>query len=580
MDDQAKKDTKIPKKASIWGLLRPYTTPISMLALVAIMSSGLGLVLPKVISHAIDAYVRRTFVLHTFVWEFGIVTLAICILGYIQSFVQSYTSERVAKDLRNSVARKISEQSYSFIEKIGPSKLLTNLTSDVDSIKMFIGQAIASLISSVVIVIGAAILLLTINWKLALAVLGIVPIIAGLFFFVFRKVGALMKRAREVIDRLNKVINESVLGAALIRVLNSQRDESDKFTGTNTDARNVGLKILNMFASLIPAITFVANLAILVILMLGGKFVIGGSLSLGDFAAFNSYISLLIFPLLVVGIMSTLISQSQAAYERIREVLEAEDDVREGAVTAVLKGGIELVDVSLSYGEKHVLKNVSFAVAPQSKTAIIGPTAAGKTQLLYLLVSLISPGSGKILYDGVDIKEYQAEALHKQVGFVFQDSIIFNLSVRENIAFGGAVSDEEFKRAVETAELDDFVSALPLGLDTIISERGTSLSGGQKQRIMLARALALNPKILLLDDFTARVDEKTERKILANVLKNYPGVTILSVTQKIASVESFDQIVLLEEGEVIATGTHAELLATSPEYVQIYDSQKSTSHYE
>jgi ATP-binding cassette subfamily B protein len=170
--------------------------------------------------------------------------------------------------------------------------------------------------------------------------------------------------------------------------------------------------------------------------------------------------------------------------------------------------------------------------------------------------------------------------LHLQVGFVFQDSIIFNLTLRENIAFSKTVKDEDLEKAIRTAELKDFVDSLPEKLDTVVSERGTSLSGGQKQRIMLARALALSPKILLLDDFTARVDSTTERKILENVHRNYPGITLLSVTQKIASVEDYDQIILLMEGEVLAAGTHAQLMGTSPEYVQIYDSQRSTSHYE
>jgi ATP-binding cassette subfamily B protein len=215
-----------------------------------------------------------------------------------------------------------------------------------------------------------------------------------------------------------------------------------------------------------------------------------------------------------------------------------------------------------------------------SRTAVIGPTAAGKTQLLYVLTSLIKPTSGTVEYDGHPIAEYRKETLHRQIGFVFQDSIIFNLTLRENIAFSTTVTDQDLEKAISTAELNDFIDTLPQKLDTVVSERGTSLSGGQKQRIMLARALALNPRILLLDDFTARVDTTTEQKILQNVRQNYPGITLLSVTQKIAAVEDYDQIILLMEGEVLALGTHKELMETSPEYVQIYDSQRSTSHYE
>ena len=237
-------------------------------------------------------------------------------------------------------------------------------------------------------------------------------------------------------------------------------------------------------------------------------------------------------------------------------------------------------NVFLSYGDKPVLKNISFSVKPGSKTAIIGPTAAGKSQLLYLLTNLLPPDTGVVEVDGVPVDEYSKDLFHRQIGFVFQDSVIFNMSLRENIAFNEHVTEESLKKAIETAELHDFIESLPRKLETIVSERGTSLSGGQKQRIMLARALALNPRILLLDDFTSRVDRKTEDRIMCNLLNNYPGITLLSVTQKIAPVRNFDQIILLMEGEIVATGKHNDLKEKSPEYIQIYSSQRSTQHYE
>jgi ATP-binding cassette subfamily B protein len=318
----------------------------------------------------------------------------------------------------------------------------------------------------------------------------------------------------------------------------------------------------------------------LTILALGGHFVINGSMSLGDFAAFNSYLALLIFPILVIGFMSNVIAQATASYQRIAVVLNTADVPDTGMIKDKLQGNIELKNVSVWYGQKPALKNISFNVKAGSKLAIIGPTAAGKTQLLYLLTGLIKPSEGTVEFDGQSIDNYNKENFYSQIGFVFQDSIIFNMSIRENIAFSDAVTDESLSKAIATAELKDFIDALPQKLDTIVSERGTSLSGGQKQRIMLARALALNPKILLLDDFTARVDTNTEKKILNNVQQNYPGLTLLSVTQKIASVEQYEQLIVLMEGELIATGTHSELMESSPEYVQIYNSQQSTSNYE
>jgi len=303
-------------------------------------------------------------------------------------------------------------------------------------------------------------------------------------------------------------------------------------------------------------------------------------MTLGSFAAFNSYIIILIFPILVIGFMSNIIAQADASYTRIYEVLRAPDEKDTGTVTEPLRGQIDIANVTLLYGEKPALKGVSLSVSPGTKTAIIGPTAAGKTQLLNVVTGLTLPQVGEVLYDGKPLAAYEHASFYPQVGLVFQDSVLFNTTVRENIAFSTTVTNESLQKAIETAELADFLHTLPQGLDTLVSERGTSLSGGQKQRIMLARALALDPKILFLDDFTARVDTETERKILANVEKNYPGITLVSITQKIAPIENYDQIILLMEGEILAQGTHKELVQTSPEYVQIYDSQRSTNAYE
>jgi ATP-binding cassette subfamily B protein len=303
-------------------------------------------------------------------------------------------------------------------------------------------------------------------------------------------------------------------------------------------------------------------------------------MTLGEFTAFNSYLSILIFPVIMIGFMSNLMAQAGASYMRLSRVLEAPDGKDSGELVTDLRGDVSVRHVVVSLGGKTVLKDVSLDAAAGTRTAVIGPTAAGKTQLLYLLTGLLKPASGSIEYDGRNIDEYKKDRLHAQVGFVFQDTIVFNLTLRENIAFSKTVTDADLEKAIATAELKDFIETLPGKLDAVVSERGSSLSGGQKQRIMLARALALNPRVLLLDDFTARVDATTERQILENVRRNYPGITLLSVTQKIAAVEDYDQIVLLMEGEVLATGTHRQLLETSPEYVQIYDSQRSTSHYE
>jgi ATP-binding cassette subfamily B protein len=567
---------KSTNQPSLFGLLKPYSKLIIPLVLLALGSNGLTLWLPRLLSHGIDSFLRGGH-LSKILWEFGIASVFIFILTYLQSIFQTYASEQVARDLRNNLSEKISKRSFAEVQEVTPSKLLTNLTSDIDAIKNFVSQAVVNVVSSIFLIIGGSFLLISINWKLGLAVLTILPIIGISFFLILAKVRALFIQTREIIDWLNKVINESILGAALIRVLNSHKLEHEKFTEANTKAKNVGTGILKLFSAMIPIVTFASNMAVLIILVLGGKFIIAGSMSLGDFASFNSYLTILIFPIFILGFVSNIIAQAQASFGRIMAVLTLPEGRDDGTITDPLKGSIQIENVSLVFGEKTALKNVSINVQPGNRVAVIGPTAAGKTQLLNLLIGLLEPSSGEVKYDNRNINEYQRENLYKQIGLVFQDSIIFNISLKENIAFNTDVTEADMKRAIETAELSDFIEGLPEGLNTIVSERGASLSGGQKQRIMLARALAINPKILLLDDFTARVDTNTEKKILENISKNYPGLTLLSVTQKIASVEKYDQIIVLMEGEVIASGTHEDLMKSSPEYVQIFNSQQSTN---
>ncbi len=568
------------QNSGLFRVLGPYKVIVIVLIIIALAGSSLNLLIPKIIAQGIDAFSAGKFNVRTVITEFLVAGSGIFVFTFLQAILQTLTAERVAKDLRNKLADNLSRQRYSFILKSNPAKLLTNMTSDMDSVKMFVSQAFVTIISSLFVIIGASVLLIMINWQLALAVLLIVPIIASAFFIVFRKVRVIFRKSREVIDAINRIINESILGSALIRVLNSQLPESRKFLEKNIESRDLGLSIVRLFSILVPIIMFVSNLAVVTILALGGHYVVIGSLTLGNFAAFNSYLVMLIFPVMMIGFMSNIIASATASYGRIKRVLDEPAPSETGTISSEIRGDILLKNVSLSYGDKPVLKNISLSVKAGSKTAIIGPTAGGKTQLLFILINLIPPDSGTVEIDGVAIEDYSREIFHKQIGFVFQDSVIFNMSLRENIAFNEIVTEESLRKAIETAELSDFIESLPEKLDTVVSERGTSLSGGQKQRIMLARALALNPRILLLDDFTSRVDRKTENKILCNIQNNYPGLTLLSVTQKIEPVRHFDQIILLMEGEIIASGKHKDLKESSPEYIQIYSSQRSTHHYE
>src|SRR5450755_2810600 len=346
------KKPEMPKKKGpgLSSLMKPYRGMIVLLIFFALLSNGINLVLPRIIASGIDAYPSH-YELRKILIEFGSATLIIFIFTYLQSIIQTNTAERVARDLRSRLAAKISTQSFITIEKANPSKLLTNLTADVDSVKLFVSQAIVTIASSLIIIIGACFMLFSINWRLAFAVIAIIPVIATSFYMVTKRVRPIFMKGREIIDRLNKVINESILGSALIRVINSQQPEYEKFLSANEQAKNLGLSILRLFAWLIPIIVLTASFANISILTIGGRFVINGTMTLGDFAAFNAYLSLLIFPIILIGFMSNVIAQSSASYHRLHMVLDMPDPKDEGHITTHLNGDVAVENLSLRYGQ-------------------------------------------------------------------------------------------------------------------------------------------------------------------------------------------------------------------------------------
>lgn len=561
------------------GFLRNYKGLIAAVVTLSLLVNILGLILPRLNARVIDSLRDGSYSRNDALLLFALLTGAILLFSLAQAVLGNITAEKIAAEIRRQVVDKVSRQSFRYINSVTTARLLTNLTADTDAVKQFINQGIVIAFAALVQLVGSAVILLSMNWQLALPILLTIPVLGVTFGIIFKFIEKYFTQAQEIIDRLNRVINETIVGSALIRVLNSRGVEKTKFDVVNQEARTVGVKIIIGFASLIPIINLVVSASFLIVVGFGGVQVIDGTLSPGDFSAFFSYIFIFISPVILLGFLASSIGRAFATYTRIREVIDAPEPEYKGTVKKEILGEIELKAVNLVLDSKPILSNISFKVKPSTRVGIIGPTAAGKTQIFYLISGLITPESGEILIDGTKITDYDTQALYAQMGMVFQDSIIFNTTIRENIAFRNKqMSSASIQKAIETAELNDFIATLPQGLDTRISERGASLSGGQKQRLTLARALALNPKILLLDDFTARVDVNTERKIFANLQKNYPETTVVAITQKISSIAEFDQIILVMEGELVTSGTHKELLEKSLEYQQIYKSQQRTDN--
>lgn len=562
-------------------ILKTYKWWTILTILLGFVATVLSLLVPKIAAIAIDkgdfSIWSSTLTLLVFIAASAFIVII------LQIFVSNYLSEKLALDLRAKVIKKISRQSFQYVDDSTPGQLQTILTSDVEAVKSIIVQGFVTLTSAILTLIGAIIFLLNTNLRLGFYTISIIPMLVIVFAVIFKSVNKLFQQNQENIQNIYANISETITGSALIRILYGVSEEIRKFKIINEKSKETGYGIVKSFSLLIPAIVLLANIANLIIIWFGGNQVISGTMSLGDFSAFLSYSAMFIWPIFVLGFVGPAVSKGIVSLKRINEVINA--DIREetGTYVGPIKGDIEFKNVSLTYktiegSEKNVLKNISFKIKAKTKNAIVGPTAAGKSQLFYLMSGLIQPTQGEIFIDNRPMSEYNIQNLLSHIGLVFQESILFNTSFRENVAFTGDTNNDQnvFNKAIETSELTQLIKELPDGLNTIVSERGTSLSGGQKQRLMLARALAVNPQILLLDDFTARVDQATESLILGNVSKNFPDVTLVSITQKVEPIKNYEQIIVLMEGEIVGVGTHEQLLNDSFEYKQIFESQMST----
>lgn len=561
--------------------LKPYIGWTVLLTLFIFLSNGANLLIPRILGESIDNFSQNKdlYKLSPDIWLLAVISIFVVLISLIQTVISIYISERVAKDLRDSLIKKILSQPISFIEEKDSSELFTNITSDVEQVKDIISQGFASIFSALIILIGSVVFLLTINVRLALIAIISLPIIIAVFAFIFKNIFKLFRSSQEILSKINKVINESVIGAMLIRVLNSQNYENSKFDNVNQQGRDVGLQIINVFASLIPTINLVSNFAIVTIIWFGGRQVMLEDLTLGEFSAFISYFNLLITPIFILGFVSNFISRGLVSLSRIQSVLaspEMPKQPKKNLISNKVKGKITFDQVSYEIKGKVLLKDISFSIHSQSKNAIIGPTGSGKSLILSLITGLIQPTSGQILIDDIPLSQWDSDYIFKNMGLVFQESILFNTSLRENIVFNNKISEVDYQKALKTSNVTEITQSLPDGVNTKISERGTNLSGGQKQRIMLARALVRNPNILLLDDFTARVDIRTEKEIISSLSQNYPDLTLISITQKIEPIQDYDQIIVIMEGELLATGKHKQLLQSSIEYAQIWQSQQTT----
>ncbi|MBI1855797.1 MAG: ABC transporter ATP-binding protein [Chloroflexi bacterium] len=501
------------------------------------------------------------------------------LFAFLQAFWAEKNSQSVAYDLRNDLYAKIQRLSFSYHDQNQTGQLMIRATDDVEKVRLFLGQGLLQLIGALVLLAATLIILFTTNAQLALAVIWIIPV-ALILFMIFGSISQpLFNRVQQKLSALNTILQENLAGIKVVKAFTREKSEEVKFKVAADNLMNQQIVIARLFTFLMPLVFLIANLGQATTLYVGGKEIILGTLTLGEWQEFSMYLIYIFFPVAQLGFIITQFGQAAASATRIFEILDAKSDVTDKADAIDLpqvEGNINFEDVSFRYvgGGAPVLDKVSFEAKPGQTIALLGATGSGKTSIINLLPRFYDPTDGRITIDGHDLRDVKLESLRAQIGIVLQETTLFSGSIRDNIAFGKPeATDDEIFAAAKAAAAHDFIMSFHERYDTPVGERGTTLSGGQKQRVAIARALLLNPRILILDDSTSSVDLGTEAVIQSALDKLMKGRTSFVIAQRISTVMNADQIIVLDKGKVAAIGKHSELLEENEIYAEIYTSQ-------
>ncbi|MGQ0604608.1 MAG: ABC transporter ATP-binding protein [Anaerolineales bacterium] len=513
----------------------------------------------------------------------GLAIVVFSIVRGVFSFLQAYWSEKnsqaVAFDMRNDLFAKIQRLSFSYHDQNQTGQLMVRATDDVEKVRLFIGQGLVQLVGAVVLLVAVLVILFTTNTELALAALPILPIGLVVFMIFGAISGPLFGKVQQRISELNTVLQENLAGIKVVQAFTREKEQQAKFNAAANALLNQQLTVTRVVVFLFPLIFLIANLGQVAVTFFGGRLIINGNLTFGEWQEFGLYLLYLFIPLGQFGFIVTQLGQASASAARIYEILDAKNDVTDKPGAATLPpvtGHVKFEDVTFRYfgSGEPVLRNVSIDAQPGQTIALLGATGSGKTTIINLLPRFYDPSQGRITIDGHELRDVTLESLRAQIGIVLQETTLFSGTIRDNIAFGKPDAGlEEIINAAKAAAAHDFITQFPEGYDTPVGERGSTLSGGQKQRIAIARALLLNPRLLILDDSTSSVDLATEAKIQKALDKLMKGRTSFVIAQRISTVMNADQILVLDKGAVVAHGKHADLLDDSPIYAEIYRSQ-------
>jgi ATP-binding cassette subfamily B multidrug efflux pump len=563
------------------GYLRRYWLLAAGAFLGLVISTAARLSIPRLTQSIIDDGIAAGRI-DVVVWA-AVGTVGLAVAGSLFSFLQGVLSARTAQgiayDLRNQLYVKIQSLSFSYHDRAQTGQLLTRATSDVDLVRMFVGMGFIQLLSAVLMMVGSIVLLFATDWQLALIVLVLVPLTFGVFGLFASKARPLFAQIQQRLADLNTVLQENLAGVRVVKAFAREAYEAQRYARANQNLFDLNLVVGRLFAFAMPLIFLIANLALLAVYWIGGYQAIAGSLSVGRLVAFANYMLMAFFPMLMLGMIMAMVSQAGASAERVFEILDARSEVVErpdAMELTAIQGRVAFKQVSFRYfsGGELVLNDVSFVAEPGQTVALLGATGSGKSTVVALIPRFYDVTEGQVTVDGYDVHDVTLDSLRQQIGVVLQETTLFSGTIRENIAFGRPdASLDEIIAAAQAAEAHDFIVGFPQAYDTPVGERGVTLSGGQKQRIAIARALLLDPRILILDDATSSVDYETEYRIQQALERLMEGRTSFVIAQRIATVLNADQILVLDRGEIVARGAHEKLMEQSPIYAEIYCSQ-------
>jgi ATP-binding cassette subfamily B protein len=579
----------------IFPFIRPYRWILFFTLVTTFLPVAMELIVPYVLRYVIDQGITLRDM--DVIWRGCGLMLVTALIGAIATLAQGYyraqLSQGLAYDLRDRLFAHIQTLSFANLDQMQTGQLMTRLSSDVDMLRLFFSAGLALLLRTLLMIIGSVVLMALTDWQLTLVMVVLLPLAGLLIWTILRLVQPMFILVQQKLGSLNTIVQENLAGVQVVKAFVRERYESDRFAGFNSDYRDENISVGRLMAMALPALTVLTNLGIVAVLWFGGGDAIIGRLTVGELVAFNNYLMIGMAPLLLLSNVLNMISRAEVSSERVWELLDMEPAVKTAVAphsAPSLQGSVTFNNVAFHYnsgqpvsvngqnsgrsGGEDVLRDLSFTARPGQRIALLGATGSGKSSLVNLIPRFYDAHHGQISIDGVDVRDWEPEALRKRIGVVLQQTTLFSGTIRENIAYGRPTASlEEVIAASKAAQAHDFIMRLPQGYDSEVEERGANLSGGQKQRIAIARALLIAPNILILDDSTSAVDMETEFKIQQALDEQLSDTTTFIVAQRISSVLNADQILVLDRGRLTAQGTHAELMASSPIYQEIYHSQ-------